>query len=618
MTNIPTVSFEIFSNRGLLYTDPTTGRDHLFKPVEATPASSGDDDAAATNGFFESLALIGSDAFRISDHYLLREMVSKISMDWYEKKLYGGILEKMFEVQYLGGREPNEISLETFPDYIESKLRSESQYGSEFDIMLVSLVMNVNVRCVYNEANGFLEYNAREEIDKTISTLNDAGVDVSAYAEAVSDNVVDIWIYGYQHRFPMDPEKIENLDHFCALKPSILDDNSRQLAYKGAVGGDRNQEEGLKMKESSKANMLARIFSRNKTKRKRRRLTMKEQYDIVQIFEKNPKLGHSAVAEQYGIARTTVSTVLKRKDLIKMEIGIALVRDKKYQANTCRRIFTSDYSQYKAIDWALYDWMQQSSNESKDQNFSSELLKQKALQFAEKAGIADFHASEGWLNGFKNRFGLADVKKRGRTKKNSTAADFPDVEGEVQMIPESVQEELDAAMAASEDCDDLILKKAKLNVTSHCAAVRKSKATSGRRGRPPKHASNVPNIPEEDVHLPPDVVEALSVVRKFAGESNNKSRKIHSTLNLLEMSLKNLQRKRLEEEQASMKEKSRVGNEIHNQSRDNVADDIIVHELDLKTYNSIEEEGNEQVTDHIHFHSEMNSTENDNDLVMPA
>mmetsp|Transcript_30115 Transcript_30115/g.64595 ORF Transcript_30115/g.64595 Transcript_30115/m.64595 type:complete len:618 (-) Transcript_30115:1-1854(-) len=617
MTNIPTVSFEIFSNRGLLYTDPTTGKDHIFKPVEATPASSGAGDDAATNGFFESLALIGSDAFRISDYSLLREMVSKISMDWYGKKLYGGIVEKLFGIYYLEGREPSENSLLTFADYIESKSRSESQYGTEFDMMLVSLVMNVNVRCVYNEAKGFLEYNCRGEIDKMIATLNNAGVDVSAYAGAVSDNVVDLWIYGYQHRFPMDPEKIEKLDHFCALKPSILDDNARQSAYKGAVGEDRNQGEGLKTKEKSNANMVARIFSRDKTKRKRRRLTMKEQYDIVQIFDKNPKLGHSVVAEQYGIARTTVSTVLKRKDLIKMEIGIALVRDKKYQATTCRRIFTSDYSQYKAIDWALYDWMQQSSNESKDQNFSSDLLKQKALQFAEKAGIADFNASEGWLNGFKNRFGLADVKKRGRTKKKSAAVDFPDVKGEVQMIPESVQEELDAAMAASEDCDDLILKKAKLNVTSHCAAVRKSKATSGRRGRPPKHASNVPNIPEEDVHLPPDVVEALNVVRKFAGESN-KSRKIHSSLNLLERSLKNWQRKRLEEEQASMKEKSKVGNAIHNRSRDNVADDIIVDELDLKTDNSIEEEGNEHVTDQIHFHSEMNSAENNNDEVIPA
>ncbi|KAL7461009.1 hypothetical protein ACHAXS_001448, partial [Conticribra weissflogii] len=317
------------------------------------------------------------------------------------------------------------------------------------------------------------------------------------------------------------------------------------------------------------------ILSGEKIKRKRRRLTMKEQYDIVQIFEKNPKLGHSRVANQYGIARTTVSTVLKRKDLIKMEIGIALVRDKKYQANTCRRIFTSDYSQYKAIDWALYDWMQQSSNESKDQNFSSELLKQKALHFAEKAGINDFHASEGWLNGFKNRFGLADAKKRGRKKKKTpAAADFPDIEGEVQMIPDSVQEELDAAIAASEDCDDLILKKAKLNVTSHCAAVQKSKATSGRKGRPPKHAPNFPTILEEVVHLPPDVVEALNVVRKFVGKSN-KSDKIHSTLNLLERKLKNRQHRRLEEEQSLRDEGSGAGNALKNPSQGNVADDII-------------------------------------------
>ena len=332
MANVPHLSWRVFAGRGLLFVDEL-GEERFFEPIEVK----GDG-----NCLFESLASCGSDALRMSDPVLLREMVSKISLDWHEKKLYGGVVNKLFEVH----QSDAELS---FPDYVKSKIRSAGPFGSDFDMLLISLVMNVNVRCIFNDSKGLLEQNSREMINELTTSLEDAGIDTSAYNGALAENAADLWIYGHRHGFPMDPEDIESgrLNHFCGLKRTALDANKKLLAYKGALVED---DATPKKKLMSKIPKRAAILKGEKKKQTRRRLTMKEQYDIVQKFEANPKLGHKEVAHEYGIARTTVSTVLKRKDLIKMEIGIALVRDKKYQAKTCRRIFTSDYSSYKAID----------------------------------------------------------------------------------------------------------------------------------------------------------------------------------------------------------------------------------------------------------------------------
>ena len=487
-------------------------------------------------------------------------------------------MNKLFEVHYThnddGDHHPAGTRGETFPEYVNSKIRSADQFGTEFDMLLISLVMNVNVRCIFNGAKEFIEHNSRDVINELITALDDAGIDTSAYDGALSKNAVDLWLYGHQHGFPMDPENIEKLNHFCALKQkhTVIDANTRLLAYKGAVVEDADSD--APKKKETKINKRAAILKGEKTKQKRRRLTMKEQYDIVQKFEVNPKLGHKEVALQYGIARTTVSTVLKRKDLIKMEIGIALVRDKKYQAKTCRRIFTSDYSQYKAIDWALFDWMQQTSKDSKDQNFTSEVLKQKALFFAEKAGIADFHASEGWLNGFKNRFGMANLKKRGRGKaKGSSAAMATFVDLDDEAI-QNIENDLDAGMDPDDNCDDTILKKAKLNVASHGAAVQKSKETTGVRGR---KKSDTNKIPDEEIILPPDVAAALEIVRKYANEGSDDS-KINATVQVLEKKLKRQERKTME---AKESQDAEIGYDIENEAHEAVAHNI-VEELSLK------------------------------------
>jgi hypothetical protein len=501
--------WQAFPSRGLMYTD-ASGEERFFEPLEVS-----DDD----NCLFESLVACGCDVFP-KDASTLKEMVSKLSLDWYEKKMHGGLLQKLFEVKL-----PSVTSL---PYHIfNSKLGHD-----DFDLLLVSLVMSVNIRCIYNAAGGLVEHNSRDVIKEFISTLEDAGIDTEVYNGALSEQPEDVWLYVHKRNTPMNPEQMQSTDelpHFYALKPGAVDAINKKRAFKG----DKVDDENTSLKKIAEKPTTQRDVAEGENKKQtRRRLTMKEQYDIVQKFELNPKLGHKEVASEYGIARTTVSTLLKRKELIKMEIGAALIRDKTYEAKSCRRIFTSDYSQTKSIDFALYEWMSQRNTQ---EQLSSEVLKKQAIHFATKAGIRSFTASEGWLNGFKKRFGLISGKKRCRQSKRFVADQlFPDL-GTLH-VPQ-----LDGIgnTSVAVDEDDLLLKKAKLSIASHGIAVEKSKETVPRAKR---------ETDTTDIELPPEVQAALKVVANFAkhGDDEKMSTSIQSTLQTLENKLKKQQRKAME------------------------------------------------------------------------
>lgn len=52
-----------------------------------------------------------------------------------------------------------------------------------------------------------------------------------------------------------------------------------------------------------------------------------------------------------------VTRLSGRADMIKEEMKYASIRDKKIQKKVTRRVFTSNYSASKVIDWALFDWI---------------------------------------------------------------------------------------------------------------------------------------------------------------------------------------------------------------------------------------------------------------------
>ena len=63
---------------------------------------------------------------------------------------------------------------------------------------------------------------------------------------------------------------------------------------------------------------------------------------------------------------------------IAREMELSRVRDKKSLKTSTRRILTTMYSSSMVIDWAMYDWMLQIRSNSKELNFTQDLLSKKA------------------------------------------------------------------------------------------------------------------------------------------------------------------------------------------------------------------------------------------------
>ena len=208
-------------------------------------------------------------------------------------------------------------------------------------------------------------------------------------------------------------------------------------------------------------------------KSKRRRLTMEEQNAIRMALDQPNKQTHDAIAKQYGVARSTVTRLLGRADMIKEEMKYASIRDKKTQKKVTRRVFTSNYSASKVVDWALFYWMHQVRSNSKELNITQHILTNKAEALAKKVGLNSFKASNGWFDGFKRRFGLASNRRCGEsesfemTEFAKTRLDimmdmFPDIDPEniQQSLMEACSTEKRAPVDEENPDDDAILKVA--------------------------------------------------------------------------------------------------------------------------------------------------------------
>ena len=65
------------------------------------------------------------------------------------------------------------------------------------------------------------------------------------------------------------------------------------------------------------------------------------------------------------------------------------------------------------LENALSLWVNNALNAQQD--ITGNILKEKAIYFANQFSINDFHSSDGWLAGFKNRNGLRQFRKQGES-----------------------------------------------------------------------------------------------------------------------------------------------------------------------------------------------------------
>nr|XP_003221764.2 PREDICTED: tigger transposable element-derived protein 4 [Anolis carolinensis] len=128
--------------------------------------------------------------------------------------------------------------------------------------------------------------------------------------------------------------------------------------------------------------------------RKKTSLTIQDKIAIIAAIENGKK--KTEIAGKYGIKRNSLSSIMKNRDNI-LEAFESLPFDPKR-----KRLRMACYND---LEEALVKWyeMAQCSNV----RVNGPLLRIKANHFAQKLGYSDFKCSNGWLDRFKSRYGLA-------------------------------------------------------------------------------------------------------------------------------------------------------------------------------------------------------------------
>ena len=147
------------------------------------------------------------------------------------------------------------------------------------------------------------------------------------------------------------------------------------------------------MKQKNKDNITSKT-----TKNQKGSLTALQKKEICLALMQKPQ---SILAEQYGVAQNTISDVWCNKDKW-LSIDHDTLSSKKKKNRPLS---------YPQIESALAIWL----NLAVDNNITitTDILKQKAKDFAVLFDIEHFTGSAGWMSGFKRRYNVQSYLKSG-------------------------------------------------------------------------------------------------------------------------------------------------------------------------------------------------------------
>lgn len=130
-------------------------------------------------------------------------------------------------------------------------------------------------------------------------------------------------------------------------------------------------------------------FAMSSTKRKR--LSLSDKLQILQRLDSGER--QVDVAKEYGIAPSTLSTIVKQKSKLQGETSMS---------GTRKRLCTG---YFKEVDDAVAVWLR----DLRSQNIpvSGPMIQGKAKEFAFLLDVRGFEASSGWLTRFRDRHGIA-------------------------------------------------------------------------------------------------------------------------------------------------------------------------------------------------------------------
>ncbi|RHY28917.1 hypothetical protein DYB32_005597 [Aphanomyces invadans] len=145
--------------------------------------------------------------------------------------------------------------------------------------------------------------------------------------------------------------------------------------------------------------------------RKRERLTLGQKRQVVDLAASN-QFTHRELAEKFQVGRTTITNICKNTELIRHETDSADMVKKKRKTTKC------SYD-LKVLDEALHKWRMETKVSNPETKLTGAALQGKAMQLAQMmlsdpyarlpdkvhVALSKFSASNGWLDGYRTRFG---------------------------------------------------------------------------------------------------------------------------------------------------------------------------------------------------------------------
>ena len=141
-------------------------------------------------------------------------------------------------------------------------------------------------------------------------------------------------------------------------------------------------------------NVLTNRFACKMPPKNRTALTLEQRIDVINKSEKG-KLSARKIADHFGVGRSQINSVLKTKADVLADFDNNVSAERKRQK---KAIGNDD------INKLVWEWFKNAT--SRRINLSGQLIKEKALKFAQDLGVESFKASNGWLESFKHRHNI--------------------------------------------------------------------------------------------------------------------------------------------------------------------------------------------------------------------
>ncbi|KAE9045664.1 hypothetical protein PR003_g78 [Phytophthora rubi] len=150
---------------------------------------------------------------------------------------------------------------------------------------------------------------------------------------------------------------------------------------------------------------------------RRMRLTLGQKREVVDLAA-SKKFTHRELAEKFHVGRTTITNICRQEDLIRTETDSADATKKKRKTTKC----TYDL---RVLDECLHKWRMEIKVSSPDTKLTGTVLQHKAMELAckivqepyaalpdkVKQALQKFTGSNGWLDGYRTRFGSFSSKQ---------------------------------------------------------------------------------------------------------------------------------------------------------------------------------------------------------------